>query len=633
MKTKLTATFDSFYRDIFTIMSLPPVPDNFSLFQKSFGLGEHIDGDDYENQCADGATAPLYVQILGTVIFVAVWPFIVLDMKWFPLGRPAAALVGAGFMVVCNVVTQEEVYWIESELGNMKTIYLLVGMMMLSYYFDREGILRLISLYIFGDKKPFKHILWKVCLLSAFMSALITNDATCLVITPLLLLEFQKQGRHQREILPLCLGIATSANIGSAATIFGNPQNAFIASAAGVSLLEFFMALLPAAIMGTAISIAILYAYFWRTVWEKYDTSVEEGGKDGTREGANRNYTIPGTLAEERESVALSYDQSNDPYLSSRIAAERDGLYSHERDAPQSSSYQRLPHSRSRHSIGRGTSPYPHSKQAHLKPPEIRVDNNESQPIIQNGRKKRLSDVSESVEDIGKDDMVRVKTLKERSWRERIFLIWLCAMTFLLVALLALPPPPVLSFQFDLGLVPVGVGIFTMLADTILNKTYAYDAMLKIDWTVILMFMGLFIWLGGFQNTCYPEIVFDKLAPYMNLYKIHGVLLFTVVVIIGSNIFSNVPLVILIVDRIGGLCGEEECEGPLGGLLLAWISTVSGNFTLIGSVANLIVAEKARSAIDYRISFWNYFKFGSISTCAVLFGMLPIVYFVGKYAP
>lgn len=605
-------------------MNLPP---NATLRTIS-NVGEHIDGDVYEAQCSNGATAPLYVQILGTIIFVVVWPFIVLDMKWFPLGRPAAALVGAGFMVICHVVGQEEVYWIQGELGNMKTIFLLVGMMMISYYFDREGVLRLVSLWIFGDKKPFKHILWRVCLLSAFMSALITNDATCLVITPLLLLEFAKQKRSHREILPLCLGIATSANIGSAATIFGNPQNAFIASAAKVSLLEFFMALLPAALIGTAASVGLLYLFFWRTVFEKYDTSEDQRDREAGKERGNRNYTIPGTLAEERDSVALSYDQSNDPYLSSRIAAEREGMYSHERD-PQSGSYQRLPNSRSRHSMGRGTSPYPHGK----KIPDIRIDNNENQPIMQNGRKKRLSDVSESVSMDDKDDgLVRVKSLKERSWRERIFIIWLCFVTFLLVVLLAIPPPPIVSFQFDLGLVPLAAGIFTMLADTIINKTYANDAMMKIDWTVILMFMGLFVWLGGFQNTCYPEIVFDMLAPYMNLYRVEGVLLFTVVVIVGSNIFSNVPLVILIVERISSLCGEEECEGPLGGLLLAWISTIAGNFTLIGSVANLIVAEKARSAIDYRISFWNYFKFGGISTCVVLFGMLPIVYFVGRLA-
>lgn len=574
--------------------------------------GSLREGGDYDSKCQEEG-AEIYIQVLGTVIFVLVWPFIVLDMRWFPLGRPAAALVGGGLMVVFTVVGQYQVYDIQAEIGNMQTIFLLIGMMMLSYYYDREGILRLVALVIFGRSKPFKTILWKVCLLSAILSALVTNDAACLVLTPLLLSEFQKQKRNKRELLPLCLGIATSANIGSAATVFGNPQNAFIAAYAGVTLLEFFMALLPAALIGCLIGIALLYLFFWRTVFEKYDKDEDEVEviEDGSQ---NRNYTIPGTLAEERESIALSYDQSQDPHLSSRIAAERAARYN------KDGSYQRLGGS-----VGR-VSPYPHSKSNTI--PEIQV---EGDPLVENGKRVDYGE-SGSPEQDKEDDVVKVKSLRERTLREKLFLVWLVFITVAVVVLLAIPPPPTVPIQFNLGLVPVGASVFTMLVDTLLNKTYAYDAMLKIDWCVILMFMGLFIWLGGFQNTCFPEIIFDKMADFMNLYKFEGVLLFTVFVIIGSNIFSNVPLVILIVDRIKVLCGEEECDGPLGGLLLAWISTIAGNFTLIGSVANLIVAEKARSTVDYRITFWNYFKFGSISTTIILFGMLPIVYFVGLYA-
>ena len=609
-------------------MELPIPPGNITLSDALSTQLHNVKGGGGGSECGDGATAPIYIQVLATIVFVVVWPFIVLDMKWFPLGRPAAALVGAGLMVIVTVVGQMEVYDIQGELGNMQTIFLLVGMMMLSYYYDREGLLRLIALKIFGDRKPFKTILWKVCILSAFLSALVTNDATCLVITPLLCLEMQKQGRPRRELLPLTIGIATSANIGSAATVFGNPQNAFIASSANVALLEFFMALLPAAVIGTAINILLLYVFFWRTVFEKYDITEEEKAEICTGNTAGRNYTVPGTLAEERESLALSYDRSQDPYLSSRIAAERDELYGHERGS-QSGDYQHLRRSRS---------PYPRTKQTHLNVPgkqsnvpDIHVDD-ETRPIIENGvgkKKKNESDSGSGGDEID-DDIVRVKSLKERTIREKIFVGWLVFITLLVVLLLALPPPPTLPIQFNLGLVPVGAAIFTMLVDTILNKTYAYDAMLKIDWTVILMFMGLFVWLGGFQNTCYPTLAFEKLAPYMNLHKFEGVILFTVFVIIGSNLFSNVPLVILIVDRIGSLCGGEECKGPLGGLLLAWISTVAGNFTLLGSVANLIVAEKARSVIDYRLTFWNYLKFGAISTTIILFGMLPLVYFLGK---
>lgn len=589
--------------------------------QHSLREGGGGGGGGFEEECA--ANDPnLYIKIMGTIIFLIVWPFIVLDMKWFPLGRPAAALLGAVLMVVFNIVTQSEVYEIEGELGNLQTMFLLVGMMILSYYFDQEGLLRIVSLWIFGTNKPFWTILWKVCLLSAALSAFITNDATCLVVTPLLLTEFCKQGRNRKELLPLCLGIATSANIGSAATVFGNPQNAFIASAAGVALIDFFIAELPAALIGTVVSAGLLYLFFFRIIFKKGSAAEEE--TESIRDG-NTVYRVPGDLAEERASVALSYDRSGQPNLSSQIAKERDLMYSTEKIS-QSSSFQRMPKTHSRYSMpgSQGQESPPHSaSNPNIKgAPEIKVENVDQ---------KNGNAMTNQVADNEEEEAV-VKPLKDRTIREKIFIGWLCFISVLLVVLLAIPPPPTVNAEFNLGCIPIASAVLTMLADTIINGRYAYDAMLKIDWTVILMFMGLFIWLGGFQNTCFPYIIFNQLAPYMNLYKFEGVLLFSVFVIIGSNIFSNVPLVILIVHRIDELCGGEACEGPLGGLLLAWISTIAGNFTLIGSVANLIVAEKARSSADYRITFWNYIKFGFISTFVVIYLCLPIVYFLGRVA-
>ena len=587
--------------------------------------------------CVNGS-ASIYVQVMGTIIFVVVWPFIVLDMKWFPLGRPAAALVGGALMVIFHVATQSDVYEIQAEIGNMQTIFLLVGMMILSYYYDREGMLRLVSLWIFGSSsnKPLKHILWKVCLLSATLSALVTNDATCLVLTPLILKEFLKQNRHERELLPLTLGIATCSNIGSSATVFGNPQNAFIASSAGVNLLQFFVALLPSALIGTAMGILLLYVFFCRIMFGKEPPPVEDDETQAIHSHGTHRGNLPTTLAEERESVALSYDRSHDPYRSSRIAKERELLYSTDQSAS-------VPHTRSRGRHSPGTNARDLRIPSSQNVPEIYVEG-EDGPHYQNNvghfRNKHrpsrshsaLQDLPNSQED-SQEDPDRIKSLKERTIREKLFMVWMIFVTLLVVALLAVPPPPVVPAEFNLGLIPLAAAIMTMLVDTILNGRYAYDSMLKIDWTVILMFMGLFVWLGGFQNTCFPEIVFNKLAPYMNLNKFGGVLLFTVFVIIGSNIFSNVPLVILLVNNLKDLCGEEDCEGPLGGLLLAWISTIAGNFTLIGSVANLIVAEKARSTADYRLTFWRYLRFGAISTTIILFGCLPIVYFLGKLAP
>jgi hypothetical protein len=121
------------------------------------------------SRCDLGEDAPIYVQVLGTVIFVIVWPFIVMDIKYFPIGRPAAALVGALLMVVFHVVTQSDMYEIQGTKGNLQTVFLLIGMMMLSFYYDREGILHHIGLLFFGKaNRSFKYILWKVAFCQLF---------------------------------------------------------------------------------------------------------------------------------------------------------------------------------------------------------------------------------------------------------------------------------------------------------------------------------------------------------------------------------------------------------------------------------------------------------------------------------
>ena len=52
--------------------------------------------------------------------------------------------------------------------------------------------------------------------------------------------------------------------------------------------------------------------------------------------------------------------------------------------------------------------------------------------------------------------------------------------------------------------------------DTLINRKYAFDAMKSVDWTLILMFMGLFVWLAGFQNTLFPDVAFDFLHTYIH---------------------------------------------------------------------------------------------------------------------
>ena len=620
--------------------------------------------------------ATLYRKIVGTTIFVVIWPFIVLDIKRFPLGRPAAALLGATLMIIFVVVPQNQVYAILGEKGNLQTLCLLVGMMLMSYYYDREGILQKIALWIFGNKKPFKTILWKVCVFSAILSAVITNDATCLVITPLLLKEHVKQGRPDKELTPLLLGIATSANIGSAATFFGNPQNAFIAanSEGAVSLLIFFATSLPAAVIGLGLSLGLLYLFYFRRTCMKQDLLTPLEPSINTEAATNAMLYVHSsqekqTLSESRQEMALSYDRSANPHLTCQIAEERESFYKNEQNTSDSLS-----------TTGKTGYYYFDVKFQHGGEDSVTSSNclQTPQPVgtsyeygamqtsgeswVPSGRKSRLerrsneSNITESSFNTANENPAKESLIQElpdqdeediekaismtsqpitqskATWRKKLFVTWLVIITSFLVILLAIPPPPIVSVEFNLGLVPVGAGVLTMFVDTIINRKYPFDAIQKVDWNVIMMFIGLFIWLGGFENTRFPADTFTSIKPHMDLSTVGGVLLFSVFVIVGSNVLSNVPLVILVVDQLFSFkCGSDTyCSAQLTGMILAWVSTIAGNFTLIGSVANLIVAEKARCVVNYRLTFWEYLKFGFCSTMVVLFVGLPIVYFTSK---
>ena len=249
-----------------------------------------------------------------------------------------------------------------------------------------------------------------------------------------------------------------------------------------------------------------------------------------------------------------------------------------------------------------------------------------------------LAEGGQGAEGEGTDEDSAAK--RKRACRQRvIFLVWLSVISLISLILLMVPPQMVANtstvIEFDLGLVPFGAAILTMLVDCIVYRRNAHDVMQKIDWNVILMFIGFFVWLEGFKTTCFPSWAFDALQPFMKIEYASGVALFSVFILIASNILSNVPLTILVVNQLCSLYKGCDEDAPLvvPAMLLAWVTTVAGNFTLIGSIANLIVAEKAKTS-DYNFSmtFFGYLKFGVLSTLLVIASGLPTVYFLGRLA-
>ena len=122
----------------------------------------------------------------------------------------------------------------------------------------------------------------------------------------------------------------------------------------------------------------------------------------------------------------------------------------------------------------------------------------------------------------------------------------------------------------------------------------------EIDGPLLLLFAGLFIVVAGAERALLtPDRI--AMAKSLGLDVPWRLSLFTAVL---SNIVSNVPAVLILRPFIPSLVDPHRAW-----LAVAMASTLAGNLTLIGSVANLIVAERAR-AEGTPISFSAYFKVG-----------------------
>jgi Na+/H+ antiporter NhaD/arsenite permease-like protein len=121
-----------------------------------------------------------------------------------------------------------------------------------------------------------------------------------------------------------------------------------------------------------------------------------------------------------------------------------------------------------------------------------------------------------------------------------------------------------------------------------------------IDWPLLLLFFGLFIVTGALEHTGASKLLFELVRPLTS----GGTLPLTAVTTLLSNLISNVPAVLLFRPLVAQFADPERTW-----LILAAASTLAGNLTLIGSVANLIVAEQARK-LGVHLSFGEYLRAG-----------------------
>jgi Na+/H+ antiporter NhaD/arsenite permease-like protein len=129
----------------------------------------------------------------------------------------------------------------------------------------------------------------------------------------------------------------------------------------------------------------------------------------------------------------------------------------------------------------------------------------------------------------------------------------------------------------------------------------------RVDFMLLLFFVSLFVVVYGANKEGWSEQIRMLFEPLLHRGRKRELAIFAMLALFGSNIFSNVPFVVLARQWVPTLRDETT-----GWEVLALSSTLGGNLTLIGSIANLIVFELAREKAQ--VSFWQYLRVGVPAT-------------------
>jgi len=196
--------------------------------------------------------------MLASLIFIATYAVIAIGrLPGARLDRAGAALIGASLMVASGTLTLEEAY----RAIDLDTLTLLLGMMIVVANLRFAGFFGLAAAFIAQRARHPLLLLGGVIVVSGGLSAFLVNDTVCLVLTPLVA---QAARALDRNPVPYLLALAMAANIGSTATITGNPQNIMIGSFSHIPYGVFAAQLAPVAAAGLVIA-ALILAFAYRT--------------------------------------------------------------------------------------------------------------------------------------------------------------------------------------------------------------------------------------------------------------------------------------------------------------------------------------------------------------------------------
>src|SRR6266567_3714180 len=137
----------------------------------------------------------------------------------------------------------------------------------------------------------------------------------------------------------------------------------------------------------------------------------------------------------------------------------------------------------------------------------------------------------------------------------------------------------------------------------VLARRDTHEVLKLVHWHLLVFFAALFVVVDGLSDTGLPDAIYSHLRPVFGSHVTTQNWNLAWFSVAGSNVFSNVPFVL-----VAGHWVERFAEPELMWKVLALATTFAGNLTIVGSVANMIVVESVREHLE--VGFWDYARFG-----------------------
>lgn len=551
-------------------------------------------------------------------IFIFCWLMFARPWPQLPVGRTAAALLGGCLMVSSGIITPQEAF--KSISGG--TMLLLIGLMMILAKLEEKGVTHpLKKLLMWGQPTP-RVLLARISICSALLGSLIMNDGAAIFLTSVVL-EIVEE--HDLLLEPFALAVATSANVGSAATVLGNPKNMLVQEKVpGLDFITFSKKMAPPAIFATLLNTLFLVLYYRNdlddlplvknkvTKFSNPPSEFEEEDDDvlamqqeylASKQAQDEPNDLPflGYLpAVAQETTPL---KPNAPVYCPRITDTPKGYFTEsissrlERDyteAPQWNTTALASPTRSIMSPAQSFSDadarevgavprYPWPTQANIASPVSFAANslNLSPVPLDNLSEYPFSQPGPPRSHLASFDQLPELVPREKTWKSYVKPLLIGTTLFGMYLGFIL--------KWDLGWTCLTAAVLILFVDRQDASRIISD---HVNWSLLTYLFGVFALLAGVAKTPLPHDVWQWFAPLINPKSPNLVLTttsFAGLIVLLSFVFTSIPTVLLVSPYIPSLSDPKFSESAW--YLLAWSVTLCGNLTAFGSVAGLIVSE------------------------------------------